>query len=380
MENVPALVNLDPKSGFLQVFLEGKTYKILATDSNFNKAIDAYKTKDWDNLHFIMNPSKRFSELYAKYEQIEVKHGNVYVNEEPISNVISQRILDMLNLGIDCVPMFKFITKLNLNPSSRAVNELYTFLEHKLLPITDNGNFLAYKALRSDYTDVHSGKYLNTVDSVLEMPRNKVDDDKEVGCSYGFHAGTYEYASGFRPVGGKLVLVEINPADVVSIPTDCNCQKLRTCKYKVVQEFEVPLDEPVYESRFTTEYDDDVDREWDDDDNDGRFACSGCGWNRHMCEECEYCVECCECSQDDEEEEEEPVQHSNKMQYLDWENQTVSISKLIGYLYSSRRPAVAQAIRRELEHYDDFTRVAYSILLKHTSEGDAYQIYLGMNP
>ena len=356
MSNVPALVNLDPKSGFLQVFLEGQTYKILATDSNFNKAIDAYKTKDWHNLLLIMNPAKRFTELYAKYEQIEVKDGNVFVNEEPISNVISQRILDMLNLGIDCVPIFKFITKLNLNPSSRAVNELYTFLEHKLLPVTENGNFLAYKALRSDYTDVHSGKFLNTVGSVLEMPRNKVDDNKEIGCSYGFHAGTLEYASGFRPHNGKLVLVEINPADVVSIPTDCNCQKLRTCKYMVVQEFEVPLDAPVYESRFTTEYDDDVDREWEDG---GDYEiCSDCGEESYgNCSDCDCCEGCCNCG--------------GCMADPEWHELEVDLIDLVSHLFKSKRPAIAMALRRE--NLPD--RVTYSKLLDLTTTEDAKAIF-----
>jgi len=94
-----------------------------------------------------------------------------------------------------------------------------------LLPVTDNGNFLAYKAVRADYTDKHTGKFLNTIDSVLEMPRNKVDDNKENGCSYGFHAGSVDYAKDFMDRDGHLMLVEINPADVVSIPTDCQFQK-----------------------------------------------------------------------------------------------------------------------------------------------------------
>ena len=43
------------------------------------------------------------------------------------------------------------------------------------------------------------------------------------------------------------MIVEINPADVVSVPYDCSCQKLRTSKYKVVGHYETidapPLDE-----------------------------------------------------------------------------------------------------------------------------------------
>jgi hypothetical protein len=45
------------------------------------------------------------------------------------------------------------------------------------------------------------------------------------------HAGSLSYATGFGPTH---VIVKIDPADVVSIPTDCSCQKLRTCAYEVV--------------------------------------------------------------------------------------------------------------------------------------------------
>ncbi len=389
MDNIPVIHNTDPISGSLTVFLDGKQYKIFVSEPNFQSALNAYKSKDWESLRNIVNPAEAFKKLYAKYEQIEVKDGNVFVSGEPISTLVANRILDYLSMELDCVPIFKFITKLNLNPSKRAVDELYTFLEHKFLPITDNGNFLAYKALRSDYTDVHTGKFLNTVDSVLEMPRNKVDDNKEVGCSYGFHAGTLEYARDFRPSNGKLVVVEINPADVVSIPTDCQCQKLRTCKYKVHSEYEVPLEDLTYESRYTTEYDDDVDREWEDD---VKFACSGCGWNRHMCEECDYCVDCCDCPQDDGYDEPEggcmgdpdapktevqlELNLDNKMT-TNWADERFPYLEMLSWLYCHRRPAVGNALKSFYKDVDDHHRInpVFAILKQFTSDEDAYKIY-----
>jgi len=169
MKPTAQLFQPDPVSGYITIFVEGKQHTIHATDSNFASAVTAFEASDWDGLYNILNPAQVFQNLYAKYEQIEVKHGNVYVNDEPISSLIAGRILDFLAKGVDCLPVFKFITKLNLNPSARAVNELYTFLEHKFLPLTDNGNFLAYKALRSDYTDVHTGKFNNSVDNVPSL-------------------------------------------------------------------------------------------------------------------------------------------------------------------------------------------------------------------
>ena len=378
------IVNPDPISGFITVVLDGERHSINAGNGLFSKALEAYKVNDWDAFIGCVNPTIRLKSLYASYEGIEVKDGNLYVFGDPVHSTLANRVLSFLEAGLDCVHLFKFILKLNLNPSKRAVDELYTFLEHRALPITDNGNFLAYKAVNADYTDKYSGKFLNTIDAVLEMPRNKVDDNKEVGCSYGFHAGTVEYAKDFLGGSGHLMIVEINPVDVVSIPTDCQFQKLRTCKYKVVGEYEIDLTDPLYASRYETDQDDEVDVWGDDDDDDGDFACSGCGWNNHKCEECNYCVHCCDCPQDDEEEPKTEVQLTlnldNKMQSVDWTKQTVNLIKMVGHLFSSRRPALAMSLRREFDNYDDTTRVAYEVLFHHTTESDAKSIYNELNP
>lgn len=151
-------------------------------------------------------------------------------------------------------PLVKFLGKLMDNPSRRAVNELYTFLEHKSMPITPEGNFLAYKGVTDDFKDFHTRKFSNKIGDVLEMTRNRVCDDANVGCSHGFHAGSYDYAKSYANNGGNLMVVEIDPADVVSVPTDCSCQKLRTAKYKVVGHYET-IDAPPMDDGYNDSYD-----------------------------------------------------------------------------------------------------------------------------
>jgi hypothetical protein len=381
------IISPDPVTGFINIVIDGKNYNIQASHPKFSDAITSIVNNDYDEFMNIVDPASKLSKLYASYEGIEVKDGSLYVFEEQVHGVIAERILGLLNIGLDCTNVFKFILKLNLNPSKRAVDELYTFLEHKNLPLTDTGNFLAYKAVRNNFTDKHTGKFLNTVDSVLEMPRNKVDDNKEVGCSYGFHAGTVEYALGFACGDDKLVLVEINPADVVSIPTDCNFQKLRTCKYKVVGEYERPLEEAIYPSRYETDNDDDVDIWGNEEEED---LCSGCNMEYNSwCCECEQCGDCCDCGDcavDDEDLEDaypEPEQLSlpldNKMQSIDWASKMVVLDTLINHLFSTRRPALAMAVRREWGSGDEH-KVIYGILLDFTTQADAKTIYNELNP
>ena len=374
----------------ITVFLDGQRFSITSDNKLFAQAFQAYKEENWDAFVGYVNPEIRLKSLYASYEGIEVKDGNLFVFGDAVHSTLATRVMSFLEHDLDCVHLFKFILKLNLNPSKRAVDELYTFLEHKELPITDNGNFIAYKAVREDYTDKHTGKFLNTVDSVLEMPRNKVDDDKNVGCSYGFHAGTKEYATDFAYGEGHIMEVEINPADVVSIPTDCNFQKLRTCKYKVVAEHELPLTSPVYASRYETEQDGDVDL-WSDEEEE--FLCSACNMEYNSwCMDCEQCGDCCECGDlpKDDEDEEEPsfskpktevqltLNLDNKMQSIDWEKQWVALDTLISHLFASRRPALAMTIRRSGS--SDYNSVQYGVLLDFTTQSDAKTIYNELNP
>jgi hypothetical protein len=381
------IISPDPVTGFINIVIDGKNYNIQASHPKFSDAITSIVNNDYDEFMNIVDPASKLSKLYASYEGIEVKDGSLYVFEEQVHGVIAERILGLLNIGLDCTNVFKFILKLNLNPSKRAVDELYTFLEHKNLPLTDTGNFLAYKAVRNNFTDKHTGKFLNTVDSVLEMPRNKVDDNKEVGCSYGFHAGTVEYALGFACGDDKLVLVEINPADVVSIPTDCNFQKLRTCKYKVVGEYERPLEEAIYPSRYETDNDDDVDIWGNEEEED---LCSGCNMEYNSwCCECEHCGDCCDCGDclvDDEDLEDaypEPEQLSlpldNKMQSVPWNKVKVNVEKLLNHLFKSRRPALAMAIRRDNAEFN-FEEIPFGSLCNFTTDNDAKTIYDELNP
>jgi hypothetical protein len=178
MEVTASLLNPNPNDGFLTIVADGVQHTVLASNPMFASAVSAFQSQDWDALMLVIDPSLKFKNLYAKYEQIEVKDGSVFVDGDVVRSIVADRIINYLADGIDCLPIFKFITRLRLNPSKRAVDELYTFLEHKHLPLTATGTFLAYKAVRHDFTDKHTGKFFNGVGEVLSMMRNKVDDNK----------------------------------------------------------------------------------------------------------------------------------------------------------------------------------------------------------
>jgi acyl carrier protein len=166
--------------------------------------------------------------------------------------VDAERVMAFLRDGLPYQPIANYIERKLKNPSARAINEMYAFLEHKGMPLTPKGTFIAYKGVQSDWYSLHAnkdtvvlkgkvneqGQILNTVGETIEVERSSVDDDFRQGCSFGLHAGSLAYASGW---GARVVLVDIDPTDVVSVPEDCNCQKLRCCKYTVIGEYTGPM-------------------------------------------------------------------------------------------------------------------------------------------
>jgi len=134
--------------------------------------------------------------------------------------------------------MLKFLDNLMQNTRCRAVKELYNFLVHRNLPITEDGCFLAYKSVQLDYLDWHSKSVNNTVGAVvLRMERNEVDDNWRTDCSSGYHVGAMEYVDNFHRHDGHIMIVKVNPKDVVSVP-EGECTKCRTCFYEVVGEMQ----------------------------------------------------------------------------------------------------------------------------------------------
>jgi hypothetical protein len=217
--------------------VDGKSHTISKdTHMNYGKIVDALKAKDWDELRELIEPAKAIVNFGKGYVKIE--DGVVYWKDAPFNNALSTRMIEMYQDGFPIDPMVRFMENLMQNPSKRSVDQVYGFLEKNKLPITEDGHFLAYKKVRSDYKDIHSGTFDNSVGQVIEMDRNLVDDNPDSHCSTGLHFCSESYLQSFGSVSDPVMILKINPADVVSIPTDYNGAKGRCMKYEVVAEVE----------------------------------------------------------------------------------------------------------------------------------------------
>ncbi len=249
-----------------------KPYNVDASHPNFNKIVEALKEENWDVVDELVNIAKSVLSFVGDKITVDVDNGVVSYFGEELHGSLVERILRMMREGFDIKPLVNFLNNLMQNPSKRSVDELYGFLEYGKMPITSDGCFLAYKRVNSDYTSCHDSKTDNSVGTTVEMSRNKVDDDKDSTCSYGLHFCSHEYLKSFS--GSRVVVLKINPADVVSIPTDYNNTKGRACKYLVVgelteDEVKKALSNSVWNESVNVDFDNedevDADRDFDDE-------------------------------------------------------------------------------------------------------------------
>lgn len=218
----------------ITAFLKGKSYAIPHTHPNFSKIKDTIRDQGSEDDLLTLVDIPQAIRTFGQ-GKVEVTDGVVFYNGAPLHNVLTERMLRMMNEGFDINPMAKFLENLMQNPSRTAVEELYLFMEQGQLPLTADGHFLAYKKVRDDYGSYYdNGQTKNLPGTVVEMVRNKVDDNRERTCSYGLHFCSEGYLPHYYGSEGKVVILKINPADVVSIPSDYNNAKGRACKYTVI--------------------------------------------------------------------------------------------------------------------------------------------------
>jgi hypothetical protein len=212
--------------------------------------------------------ARRFEALS---ERVTLAGGRLFFDGDPIDNALTDQVLRFIDEGVeDWRPLVNFFEKVSLNPNAHSREQLFDWLARHEFAITPDGDFIAYKGVSPGQEKAYQscsagpavvngqphtgGPVPQDIGDVVEMARSRVHHDPTQGCSVGLHVGDYSYASGF---GARLLLVKVNPRDVVSVPTDCEWRKMRVCRYKVVEE--IPRSESLDSGFYDYPDDDDFD-------------------------------------------------------------------------------------------------------------------------
>jgi hypothetical protein len=222
----------------LIVALNGVPYVIDIDDYRYESICEALEEKDEEALENLLSTKRRAASLVNNLaeEGIEESFGCYTYKGNPIDMDLSEYLRAALDSS-DVMPIVKFIQRLFKNPSQDTRDRLFVFMEKNKMPIDENGHFLAFKGVASNYFDKHTGTVYNGPGvTVPLMEWDEVDTNPNNTCSRGYHACSKDYLDGWVHTGDRVVAVSIDPANVASIPIDYDGAKLRCRQYTVLND------------------------------------------------------------------------------------------------------------------------------------------------
>lgn len=261
------------------------------------------------DLYNLMSPVRKvqqtISSSYYLSNNLSVEDGILRFGEHYLEETLSAHMLSLLNESN--VPKdeklwksyVRFLDNMFQNVNAEIRNQLFRWMDYENkagngFAITEDGCIVGYKGCKGSILEPYSsftgnaivdgveisGHIPNKVGSVIQMPRSEVQFDPSVGCSFGLHVGTRDYAVGWAPI---LLLVKVNPRDVVSVPYECDSQKMRVCEYTVLKVTDASEEHKMFHAD-----EDDYDEEYYIGDDCFEECCEEC------CDDYDECNDCCE--------------------------------------------------------------------------------------
>lgn len=256
----------------VSVFVHGgEQLTATKTHPNFNhicevlvQAKEAKRPLDEDEIRGLFDVNLAISNKFVRLsERVSAKDGKIYFDNDPVDNALTKTILRFHAEGEqDFMPLVNFMEKIAANPQQHSRDQLFRWLGKHHFAIHPDGDFIAYKGVNhatgrdpEDYLSRNSGKAIvngvvvngripNKPGTIIEMPRSEVVHDPRNGCSTGLHVANWKFAKSFTH--GPVLRVKVNPRDVVSVPTDSNDEKMRVCRYRVIDRVEAEDKELLY--------------------------------------------------------------------------------------------------------------------------------------
>lgn len=247
------------KNEFLNIEedFEKMLYKNEMTLEEFLQEYDKIKNLE-KQLNNIFNTNITINEITGDTDDSLI--GNILKNPtlQNVFRINDENMKETFNI---------FIKKLDNNVDLFIRQQLLKFIEYlnrsnkSKLTLSKDGNLLLYKAVNKVNNKIFKpfhkgiGGYVNgefskelhqKIGDIVTMKRNDVESNPEKPCSQGLHCGTWEYAKYFGNEDSVILLCEVNPEDVVSVPYDCDSQKIRCSKYKIIKQVDEPIKDLVY--------------------------------------------------------------------------------------------------------------------------------------
>jgi hypothetical protein len=272
------------------VMVKGRPYTIFSDSSNYAEAKEYIRSDNEQALFDLLDIKNSINRRFNG--KVEVIGSTVYYvtkdgTKEALPTNLNKVVIRMWQQKENNItPLIKFYEHLKANPSKKCQDRLFDFITKYEIVIDENGNLILYKVVEktsetNTYLDLYSHSIRQRIGETIKVERGKVDDDDANTCSQGLHVAAWTYLphyGGTDTNKNAIVIVKVNPANVVAIPRDYNAAKLRVCAYTLLNEYHIDygeLPDVIYrieqENKETSmnqedRDDDDYDTDYDDED------------------------------------------------------------------------------------------------------------------
>lgn len=211
----------------VNVIIGTDSQTIMSTDRRFKEIRQACINNNVEMVIRLISLDKVIAKETKGVFTTKDRGRKVFIDNQELPKGLGNKIARMMKNEQPTDSFLAFWNRLKKNPDKRVRENLYEFISKIGCALTTDGFILAYKYVNKNYTSCYNGKFDWTPGKQVEMPRKSCDDDPHSSCSSGLHVGSYNYV---RNTSHIVLLVKIDPKDVVSVPYDYNCEKMRCCR------------------------------------------------------------------------------------------------------------------------------------------------------
>lgn len=265
----------DGNKASVAVTVEGRVYTADQDHPKFQEILNGLvvtpltETQLRDLFDISMSIGAKF-EAIPGFDRLSVNNGRIYFDHKEAHGVLTDEILRHYTEGLDFQYLVNFAEKISSNPNPHSIEHAYAWLKQNNFTILPDGDIIAYKGVGNDFLSLTSGTAIvdgivvkgripNLPGSVIQMPRSEVVFDPSGACLVGLHVATYAFARSFA---SRVVMVKVNPRDIVSVPSLTSADKMRVCQYIVGRKTDSQFQGPLWEDdqTFLSEADPELER------------------------------------------------------------------------------------------------------------------------
>lgn len=232
-------------------FADGNSAVWQADNPQFDRVLELCKSNNWIQIEMLHNQAKVLlnnkvsiqgdkltieTDEDAESLSLDKSQGDKLIvdlgtadESDPIIAFI-KLLKDKGTIDTEIERIKPFLKNMFMNPFINAATEIYDYCKAMDFEITEDGCFLAYKYVNKDLTSCYDNITKHAIGKYTEV--SVFDTNRRNGCSQGLHFCAKSYLDCCS--SNTIIIVKVNPKDVVSIPLDYDFAKGRCKRYMMV--------------------------------------------------------------------------------------------------------------------------------------------------